>query len=122
SRMFSRGDAKVLLVAGAAAGVAAIFRAPATGLVFALEVPYQEDFARRMLLPAGIAAATSYIVFAAFFGTAPLIAVSGSPPFDLSDLAGAVVLGVLCGVGARVFTRALVRAKQAAVLVNPWVR
>jgi CBS domain-containing protein len=32
------------------------------------------------------------------------------------------VLGVLCGVGARVFTRALVRAKQAAVLVNPWVR
>jgi CIC family chloride channel protein len=80
SRMFSRGDAKVLLVAGAAAGVAAIFRAPATGLVFALEVPYQEDFARRMLLPAGIAAATSYIVFAAFFGTAPLIAVSGSRP------------------------------------------
>ena len=33
------------------AGVAAIFKAPLTGLVFALEVPYQEDFARRMLLP-----------------------------------------------------------------------
>jgi len=38
SRFFSREDAKVLLVAGAAAGVAAIFKAPATGLVFALEV------------------------------------------------------------------------------------
>ena len=48
SRHFSRDDAKVLLVAGAAAGVSAIFKAPATGLVFALEVPYQEDFARRM--------------------------------------------------------------------------
>ena len=69
SRHFSRDDAKVLLVAGAAAGVAAIFKAPATGLVFALEVPYQEDFARRMLLPAGIASAVSYLVFVAFAGT-----------------------------------------------------
>jgi CIC family chloride channel protein len=36
---FSREDAKLLLVAGAAAGVSAIFKAPATGAVFALEVP-----------------------------------------------------------------------------------
>lgn len=121
-RYFSQEDAKVLLVAGAAAGVSAIFKAPATGLVFALEVPYQEDFARRMLLPAGMAAAASYIVFAGFFGTAPLFAVSGSPPFNFRDLAGALVLGVLCGVGARIFTRALVRAKQLPARVSPWVR
>src|SRR5204863_3380273 len=68
SRYFSREDAKVLLVAGAAAGVAAIFKAPVTGLVFALEVPYQEDIARRMLLPAGIAAAVSYVVFVGIAG------------------------------------------------------
>ena len=122
SRLFSRTDMKLLLVAGAAAGVAAIFKAPATGLVFALEVPYQEDFARRMLLPAGIAAASSYVVFAAFYGTAPLIAVRGAPPFNFRDLAGAVVLGVICGVGARGFTRALVRAKQVSGRANPWIR
>jgi CIC family chloride channel protein len=122
SRLFSRSDTKLLLVAGAAAGVAAIFKAPATGLVFALEVPYQEDFAHRMLLPAGIAAASSYVVFAAFYGTAPLIAVRGAPPFNFRDLAGAVVLGVICGVGARGFTRALVRAKQVSGRTNPWVR
>ena len=50
-------DRRVLLVAGAAAGVAAIFKAPATGAVFALEVPYQGDLARRMLLPALVASA-----------------------------------------------------------------
>jgi chloride channel protein, CIC family len=122
SRLFSRSDVKLLLVAGAAAGVAAIFKAPVTGLVFALEVPYQEDFARRMLLPAGIAAASSYVVFAAFYGTAPLIAVRGAPPFNFRDLAGAVVLGVICGVGARAFTRALVRAKKVAARTNPWIR
>src|SRR5207237_3435913 len=65
SRLFSRSDVKLLLVAGAAAGVAAIFKAPATGLVFALEVPYQEDFARRMLLPAGITPPPSRLVFPA---------------------------------------------------------
>ncbi|MCU1374398.1 MAG: hypothetical protein JWO68_1684 [Actinomycetia bacterium] len=112
SRFFSREDAKVLLVCGAAAGVAAIFKAPATGLVFALEVPYQEDVARRMLVPAGIAAAVSYVTFVAFAGTAPLLAVRGTPPFDLRDLGGAALLGVGCGVGARFYTQAIVAAKR----------
>ena len=122
SRFFSREDAKVLLVAGAAAGVAAIFKAPATGLVFALEVPYQEDFARRMLLPAGMAAATSYLVFVAIAGTEPLFSVNGAPPFDLRDLGGAALLGVACGVGARLFTMAIVKAKGLEARTSPIVR
>jgi len=122
SRLFSRDDAKVLVVAGAAAGVAAIFKAPLTGLVFALEVPFQEDLARRMLLPAGISAAVSYLVFVSFAGTAPLFAVSGAPPFDLLDLGGAALLGVIAGIGARLFVVALVRAKRVSARIDPWVR
>jgi CIC family chloride channel protein len=122
SRWFSRADAKLLLACGAAAGVSAIFKAPATGLVFALEVPFQDDIARRMLLPAGIASATSYLAFVAFAGTAPFFAVSGAPPFDLRDLGGSVVLGLLCGVGARLFTGALIRAKHLAAEFPPLVR
>ena len=121
-RFFADGDAKVLLVAGAAAGVAAIFKAPATGLVFALEVPYQDDFARHMLLPAGMAAATSYITFAALRGTEPLLAVRGTPHFDFHDLAGALVLGVLCGIGARVFTTALAMSKRTTAGIHPLLR
>jgi CIC family chloride channel protein len=122
SPLFSRDDAKVLLVCGAAAGVAAIFKAPATGIVFALEVPYQDDLARRMLLPAAIAAAASYLVFVALAGTTPLLPVTGAAPFDLRDLGGAVVLGLLCGVGARVFVLVITRAKRAAAAGGPWVR
>ena len=72
----------MLLVAGAAAGVAAIFKAPATGAVFALEVPYQDDFARHMLLPALVGAATGYLTFVAFHGTDPLFPIERTPPFD----------------------------------------
>ena len=52
-RRFLRADeTKSLLVAGAAGGVAAIFKAPATGVLFALESPYQDDIARHGLIPA----------------------------------------------------------------------
>ena len=122
SRFFSRDDAKLLLVAGAAAGVAAIFKAPATGAVFALEVPFQDDVARRMLLPALTAAAVSYITFVSFNGTTPLLPVRGTPPFDLRDLAGAALLGLMCGVGARGFAVMLTTAKGVAAKANPALR
>jgi len=125
-RRFSRAvaltDTKALLVCGAAAGVAAIFRAPATGMVFALEVPYRQDLARRMLLPAMFAAASSYVVMAAINGTRPLFPVAGSPPFDLRDLGGAALLGLLCGAGARGHTELLRVAKDAAARVAVWIR
>ncbi|TMK52508.1 MAG: hypothetical protein E6G66_03855, partial [Actinobacteria bacterium] len=62
-------DRHTALIAGAAAGVAAIFKAPATGAVFALEVPYQDDLASGALLPALVGAATGYAAFAALNGT-----------------------------------------------------
>ena len=111
-RFFSRDEAKVLLVAGAAAGVAAIFRAPATGVVFALEVPYRDDLARRQLLPASIAAAAGYLTFVAFLGTEPLLPVEGSPGFGFVELGGAVALGLVSGTLARGFSVALAWIKR----------
>jgi CBS domain-containing protein len=67
-----------------------------------------------MLLPAMFAAASSYVVFAAINGTAPLLPISGAPPFNLRDLGGAALLGLLCGGAARLFARALTTAKAVA--------
>lgn len=114
-RFVVAGAGKVLLVCGAAAGVAAIFKAPATGVVFALEVPYQQDLARRMLLPAMFSAAAGYVTFAAVNGTTPLFPIAGAPPFDLRDIGGAALVGLGCGLGARVFTAALKAAKRFAL-------
>ena len=114
-RTFRDADRRVLLVAGAAAGVSAIFKAPATGAVFALEVPYRGDLARRMLLPALVASAAGYLVFAAINGTEALFPVEGIPGFKFRDLVGVAVLGVIAGIGARGFGWLLRVAKRLAV-------
>lgn len=121
ARFFSREDAKLLLVAGAAAGIAAIFKAPATGALFAIEVPYRADVARRNVLPAMVAAAASYVTFALVDGTEPILPVSGSHAFGWSDLGGALLVGVLCGVGARLFSAAISALRGTAVHAVPWM-
>src|SRR5581483_11763812 len=99
-----------------------IFKAPATGAVFALEVPYQDDLASNALLPALVGGASGYAVYAAIHGTDPLIPVSGRPPLDLPDLLGAAVVGLACGLGARVFAWLLRQAKHVAAARPGWSR
>jgi len=120
---FSAEERRLLLVAGAAAGIAAIFKAPATGVVFALEVPYQQDTASHGLLPALVASAASYLVYASIYGVGRLIPILGDTPgFDATDLIGALALGVLAGVGARLFSLLLERAKRAVDEIPAWKR
>jgi CIC family chloride channel protein len=120
TRFFSREDAKLLLVAGAAAGVAAIFKAPATGALFAIEVPYRADVARRNVLPAMVASAASYLTFALVDGTEPILPVSGAHDFGWRDLGGALLVGVLCGVGARLFSAAIRKLRSNRVQDVAW--
>ena len=101
---FRGADHRTLLVAGAAAGVAAIFKAPATGAIFALEVPYRDQMARRMLLPALVASASGYLVFVFLSNTRPIFSFEEEDriaSFGYRDLIGAVLIGVFCAFGAR---------------------
>ena len=103
---FTREELKLLLTAGAAAGVAAIFKAPATGVMFALEAPYRDDVGRRALLPSLIASAVSFLVFAAAHSADPVFPSLGQESFTLgvSDLLGGALLGVAAGFGGRWFS------------------
>lgn len=121
-KLYRDMDRRTLLVAGAAAAVSAIFKAPATGAVFAIEVPYQDDLVRRTLMPALVSAATAYVAFVSVNGTEPLLRVVGEPGFTLRDLVGAVVLGVLAGVAARLFAAAIRRAKWIVPKYHPFLR
>jgi CIC family chloride channel protein len=112
-------DHRTLLVAGAAAGVAAIFKAPATGAIFALEVPFRDQMARRMLLPALVASASGYLVFVALSNTDPIFSFQSErgASFQYRDLAGAILIGIFCAIGARSFSRLIRYAK--AVTYRP---
>ena len=112
-------DHRTLLVAGAAAGVAAIFKAPATGAIFALEVPFRDQMARRMLLPALVASASGYLVFVALSNTDPIFSFQNErgASFQYRDLGGAILIGICCAIGARSFSRLIRYAK--AVTYRP---
>lgn len=116
-RRFRGADHRVLLAAGAAAGVAAVFKAPATGAIFAIEVPYRGDLARRMLLPALVASATGYLTFVTIMNdTRPLLSVGvfEGMNFELIDLVGAILVGIAAALGARLFAYIIRRAKKLA--------
>ncbi len=60
----SESERRMLLAAGLGAGVAAIFKAPLAGAIFAIEVLYRdEDFEAEALIPAFISCAVAYCVF-----------------------------------------------------------
>ena len=69
-----------------------------------------------MLLPALVAAASGYLALVAINGTTPLFPVHGAPPFSFVDLAGAAVLGLTAGFGARLFAAMIQRAKHMSGL------
>jgi len=122
---FRGADYRTLLVAGAAAGVAAIFKAPATGAIFALEVPFRDQMARRMLLPALVASASGYLMFVALSSTNPIFQFSDEQRiaslFDYVDLFAAVLIGIGCALGARMFSK-LIRIAKAFTLRPVFIR
>ena len=96
-------DRRIMLISGAAAGMAAVFRAPLTGLVFALEMPYKDDLAHEALLPSLIASVVSYATLVSIVGAEPLFGFVGSTTFKASDLGWSAILGAGIGLIAIVF-------------------
>lgn len=104
-------ERRITLISGAAAGMAAVFRAPLTGLIFSLEMPYKDDLAHEALLPSLIAAVVAYTVLVACVGTAPLFAFGGVLPFSVEDLLWTAALAVICGFVAMNFANGFRRLR-----------
>jgi CIC family chloride channel protein len=64
----SERERRILLVAGAAAGMAAVFRTPLGAALLAVEVLHKNDFESDALVPSVLASVVSYSVFIALFG------------------------------------------------------
>jgi len=96
-------DRRIMLISGAAAGMSAVFRAPLTGIVFALEIPYKDDLAHEALLPSLIASVVAYATLVSIVGAEPLFGFAGSTSFRAIDIAWSALLGAGIGLIAIVF-------------------
>ncbi|MDR3687199.1 MAG: chloride channel protein [Coriobacteriia bacterium] len=111
---FTDEGLRALLVAGAAAGISAVFKAPLTGLIFALEMPYTDDFAREALIPSMLASVSSYLVAITLLGPEPLFQVNRGYVPSASNVLLALVLGGLIGIAARLVVASLAQAESLA--------
>ncbi|MCL4078445.1 chloride channel protein [Coriobacteriia bacterium Es71-Z0120] len=113
----SRRRLRALLVAGAAAGISAVFKAPLTGLIFALEMPYTDDFAHDALIPSMLASVASYLVAISLIGTEPLFQVDRTYVPSVGNVMLALALGIVVGLAARLFLASL---RLADALTERW--
>ncbi|HVT96905.1 MAG TPA: chloride channel protein [Acidobacteriaceae bacterium] len=105
-------DRRIMLITGAAAGMSAVFRAPLTGIVFALEMPYRDDLAHEALVPSLIASVVSYVTLTSFLGAEPLFNFIHAEHFTRHDLYWSALLGVIVGLVAMAFVVTFRRARS----------
>jgi CIC family chloride channel protein len=97
----SAGERRLLLLAGAAGGVGAIFRAPLGGALFAVEVIYSSTaIEAAALLPCLASSIFAYSTFALFVTPRPIFIVPAFAFRGLSELPGFALLAFVCaGIG-----------------------
>ncbi len=117
-------DRRILLICGAAAGMSAVFRAPLTGIVFALEMPYKDDLAHEALLPSLIASVVSFMTLSSFLGSAPLFNFAAEPSFTRRDLLWCALLGLAIGLVSMAFVTTFRRVRAFCVHARAphWVK
>src|SRR5580704_6913850 len=117
-------ERRILLVAGTAAGMAAIFRTPLGAALLAVEVLHRDDFEADALVPAVLASVVSYSTFIAFFGERTLFAHARTYPFVPEHLPLYAILAVVVSVVASVFlsTMHAVQRLAAQLRVPAWCK
>ena len=117
-------DRRIMLICGAAAGMSAVFRAPLTGIVFALEMPYRDDLAHEALVPSLIASVVSYVTLSSFLGATPLFDFVGGTSYTRHDLYWSALLGLIIGLIAMAFVVTFRRARSFFVKLSipHWIK
>jgi CIC family chloride channel protein len=99
-------ERRLLMLAGAAGGVGAIFRAPLGGALFAGEVLYMSSaMEATALLPCLVSSIIAYSTFALFITPRPIFAVPSLTFHGLSDLPFFIVLAFACAAVGWLYVR-----------------
>ncbi|WKK15223.1 chloride channel protein [Achromobacter insolitus] len=105
------GERKTLLVAGAAAGMTAIFATPLAAVLLAVELLLFE-WKPRSFLPVAMAALVAAATRAFVLDAGPIFPYSPSLPFTPAHLLACAAVGVLAGLGSGVLTSMVYAAED----------
>jgi CIC family chloride channel protein len=103
---------RTMMVAGAAGGLGAIFRAPLGGALTAVEVLYKEDLETDALTPAILSSVTAYTVFCSVKGFDHVFAYAGDPFHTPVQLLFYAVLGLVCSGAGYLYVHFLHGSKR----------
>ncbi len=119
----STQERRVAAMAGLAAGIGAIFKAPFGAALLSSEVLYLSDFEPEVIMPSIIASVVSYSIFGGFFGFGPEFATPGVAwsPVQLPFFA---VLGAVAGLLGIFYVVAFHRTRAGfqRLPIPPWSR
>jgi CIC family chloride channel protein len=126
ARVLSLGarERRILLVAGVAGGISAVFRTPLGAAILAVEVLYRDGFESDALIPSVLASVISYSVVISIFGESTLLAHGARYPFVPAHLPLYALLALAVAALAIGFLAALKMVRKwAPRLPGPeWLR
>ncbi|HEV2692785.1 MAG TPA: chloride channel protein [Verrucomicrobiae bacterium] len=99
----SAAERKTLLVAGAAAGMSAIFATPVAAVLLAVELLLFE-WKPRSFIPVAIASIVASVLRVPLLGAGPIFRVTAHAPVSGTELAFAAGIGILAGFGSGLLT------------------
>src|SRR6185369_15024823 len=114
---------RILLVAGVAGGISAVFRTPLGAALLAVEVLYRDGFEADALVPSILASVVSYSVVISIFGESTLLAHAPRYEFHIAHLSLYILLALMTSALAIGFisTMRLVRGTFAKRRVPTWI-
>lgn len=117
-------ERRLLLVAGAAAGISAVFRTPLGAALLAVEVLYRDGFESDALVPSILASVISYSVVISLYGESTLFGQLPRFPFVPAHLPLYALLALLVSVVAVALVRclSLVRRLVGSLRAPDWAK
>lgn len=99
----SAAQRRILLLAGCAGGLGAIFRAPLGGAITCVEVLYREDFESEALIPCVTSSIVAYSIYTGVYGFAHIFRFPDVMLTDARELVLYLLLGGTCALGGTLY-------------------
>ena len=122
----SLADARLLVTAGMASGIASIFRAPLGGALLGVELLYSDDLEADALMPSLVASVVGYLVYGTATGFQPIFGAHTTVGFgSAAQFPLFAILGLAAGYVARMYAwmfYATARRFASMHRIPDWVR